>query len=87
MLIRWYFAFANHPRFQDLLSQVKQVSLDAYAHQDVPIEQLVEILLQPERHLSYTLLFQVMFVLQNAPVGDFDLSGLHVTLLDIRSHR
>ncbi|NEQ65179.1 MAG: amino acid adenylation domain-containing protein [Symploca sp. SIO2D2] len=73
--------FSNYPGFQELLKQIKRVSLDAYAHQDIPFEQLVEAL-QPERHLSYNPLFQVMFVLQNAPVEEFDLPGLQVNLLE-----
>ena len=54
------------PSFLDLLSQVRQVAIEAYAHQDLPFDKLVEAL-QPERDLSYTPLFQVMFAMQNAP--------------------
>ncbi|MCP4659524.1 MAG: AMP-binding protein, partial [bacterium] len=63
------------PSFHDLLSQVRQVALDGYAHQNLPFERLVEEL-QPQRDLSTTPLFQVMFVLQNAPRETLDLPGL-----------
>jgi len=56
----------DNPVFTDLIEQIKTTSLDAYANQELPFERLVEEL-QPVRDTSYAPLFQVMFILQNAP--------------------
>ncbi len=63
------------PSFRELLKRVRQVTLDAYAHQDLPFEMLVDAL-QPKRDMSYSPLFQVMFVLQNVPMQNLELPGL-----------
>ncbi|ARU62958.1 hypothetical protein CBW65_19700 [Tumebacillus avium] len=69
------------PTFRDLLGRVRRTALDAYAHQDLPFERLVEEV-QPERNMSYTPLFQTMFALQNAPTGSHQLPGLVMSTLD-----
>ena len=66
---------SDNPTFRGLLSRVREVTLGAYDHQDLPFDLLVEEL-KPERDLSYTPLFQVMFILQNAPMSAIELSDL-----------
>src|SRR5262249_28144791 len=65
----------GNPTVKQLLERTRQTALDAYAHQDLPFEQLVEEL-EPERDLSRSPVFQVMFALQNAPVDELELAGL-----------
>ncbi|GAB1543625.1 hypothetical protein NUACC21_63000 [Scytonema sp. NUACC21] len=74
----------ENPTFEELLMQVRQKTLEAYAHQDLPFETSVEAL-HLERSLSYHPLFQVMFVLQNAPTRELELPGLTMTLLELES--
>jgi len=75
---------SGNPTVRELLSRVRDVSLGAYAHQDLPFEQLVEEL-QPKRDMSHSPIFQVAFVLQNAPMPALELPGLKLNLLDIDS--
>ncbi|MHC5852384.1 non-ribosomal peptide synthase/polyketide synthase [Nostoc sp.] len=75
---------AENPTFNELLPRIREMALSAYAHQDLPFEMLVEAL-QPERDLCHTPLFQVMFVLQNAPMSEIELTGLTVSSLPIES--
>jgi amino acid adenylation domain-containing protein len=72
------------PTFLELIRRVRQVSLEAYGHQDVPFEQLIEIL-QPERSLSHSPLFQVLFVLQNTPPQRLHLPGLQAQHIPVNN--
>jgi acyl carrier protein len=69
---------AGNPSFKELLGRVKEVTLGAYAYQDLPFDKLVEVL-RPERRPSGIPLLQVVFVLQNAPVSTLTLPGLTLT--------
>jgi len=70
-----------NPSFSDFLAQVRRATLEGYAHQDLPLDRIVEHL-QVERDPSRTPMFQVMFVLQNIPLAPREIDGL--TVSDIR---
>lgn len=64
--------------FSDLLKRVKETTLEAMAHQDAPFEKVVEAV-NPDRDMSYSPIFQVMFAYQNFPWSESRLEGLTIT--------
>lgn len=66
---------SGNPSFRELLARVKKMTLAAYQHQDVPFEQIIEML-QPQRSLNHSPIYQVEFTLQNAPLEPLETRGL-----------
>ncbi|MDO8844058.1 non-ribosomal peptide synthetase [Methylicorpusculum sp.] len=73
---------SGNPYVKDLLRKINQTALEAQSHQDLPFEKLVEAI-QPVRDLSYSPLFQVMFVLHNVPLEALAIEGLTISPLDV----
>jgi amino acid adenylation domain-containing protein len=72
---------SGNPTLREVLKRVREVCLGAYEHQDLPFEKLVETL-QPERHLSASPLFQVLFALEHLPAEPITLPGLTLHPMD-----
>ncbi|KAF9943507.1 hypothetical protein BGZ70_005864, partial [Mortierella alpina] len=73
---------SGEPSTSELLDRVRRSTLAAYANQDLPFEQVIEIV-QPPRRMSYTPLFQVMFAWQNNEECEWDLPGVQVSPYDL----
>jgi amino acid adenylation domain-containing protein len=74
---------SGNPTFRELLGRVRAMTLEAFGRQDTPFGKLVEEL-QPQRDPSRNPLFQVMFIVQNAPMPELKLPGLTLTPLDVK---
>jgi amino acid adenylation domain-containing protein len=75
---------SGNPSFLELLQRTRAATLEAYEHQDLPFEKLVEAV-KPQRNLGYTPLVQIMFVFQNTPKQILDLHGLRLEELELDS--
>jgi amino acid adenylation domain-containing protein/non-ribosomal peptide synthase protein (TIGR01720 family) len=75
---------SGNPSFHEALKRVREACLDAYDHQDLPFEKLVDEV-QVRRDMSRNPLFQAMFVLQNTPGGEINLPGLTLSFLPIEN--
>ncbi len=73
---------SGNPAFLTLLARVRGVTLQAYEHQDVPFDQLVQAL-RPERSPDHSPLFQTMFILQNFPIGRIEMPGLTLQPMEL----
>jgi non-ribosomal peptide synthetase component F/acyl carrier protein len=77
---------SGDPSFRAVLGRVREVAVEAYAHEDTPFDQVVRAL-QPARDPSRNPLFQVMFSFHDAPFPDVELPGLTLELTEVVSNR
>ncbi|HEV8581882.1 MAG TPA: non-ribosomal peptide synthase/polyketide synthase [Thermoanaerobaculia bacterium] len=72
---------AGNPRFGELLGRVRETALDAFAHQDLPLEIVLQAV-HPERDVDRASPFEIMFLLQNVPASELAVPGLTFSVLD-----
>jgi alpha-ketoglutarate-dependent taurine dioxygenase len=72
---------SGNPRFREVLRRLRKTALEAYAHQELPFDKLIEVL-RPERSLGQFPLVQVLFVFQNLPKQVFRIADLKLTSLE-----
>ncbi|MEH2164063.1 MAG: amino acid adenylation domain-containing protein [Nostoc sp.] len=77
---------SGNPTFRELLDRVRQVTLEAYANEDLPFDKVVDVL-KPIRNLSYNPLFQVMFSFHDSAMPDLSLPGLDISLHEPLSNK
>jgi amino acid adenylation domain-containing protein len=75
---------SDDPTFTELLARTREVCLSAYEHQELPFEQLVEVV-RPDRELNRSPLFQVMLVLQNSPLPEIELEDLRAEVVEVET--
>jgi acyl carrier protein len=75
---------SGNPTFRELLGRVREVALGAYSHQDMPFDRLVDAL-KIERSPAHHPLFQVCFVLQNAPATSVKVKSLTISMLPVEN--
>jgi len=72
------------PPFRELLARVRRMCLGAFAHEQLPFERLVEVL-QPQRDVSRSPIFQVSFIFQNIAMPSFEAAGLRLEAMELPS--
>ena len=75
---------SGNPTFRELLTRVRETTLGAYDHQDLPFEKVLEVL-RLEHHSSKSSFFQIFFVLQNLPLSAFKLPALRLQMMEVQS--
>ncbi len=76
---------SGNPTFIELMAQVRETALEAYAHQDFPFDKLVETMHSSRDHSSAPLV-QVLFNVPNAPIGEINVQGLSWVPFEVQTH-